>query len=83
MWYVQPAKSQISKLLEYSIIVKLLTDHHLEFPSLKGGCTGWSESTLVKMQRCWKSLHVAALNYTVFTSYFFKLSHDMTRFPTI
>ena len=35
--------------------VKLLTEHHLEFLSLKGGCTGLSESTLVKMPRCWKS----------------------------
>ena len=26
---------------------KLLTEHHLEFLSLKGGCTGSSESTLV------------------------------------
>ena len=39
--------------------VKLLTEHHLEFLSLKGGCTGSSESTLVKMPHCWKS-HVAA-----------------------
>ena len=29
--------------------VKLLTEHHLEFLSLTGGCTGSSESTLVKM----------------------------------
>ena len=28
--------------------VKLLTEHHLEFLSLNGGCTGLSESTLVK-----------------------------------
>ena len=33
--------------LEYSMIVKLLTEHHLEFLTLKGGCTGVSESTLV------------------------------------
>ena len=39
--------------------VKLLTDHNLEFLSLKGGFTGSSESTLVKMPHCWKS-HVAA-----------------------
>ena len=31
----------------------------MEFLSLKGGCTGSSESTLVKMPHCWKS-HVAA-----------------------
>ena len=41
------------------MIVKLLTEHHSEFLSLKGGCTGWSESTLFKMSHCWKS-HVAA-----------------------
>ena len=40
--------------------VKLLTEHNLEFLSLKGGCTGSSESTLVKMPHCWKS-HVVAL----------------------
>ena len=39
--------------------VKLLTEHHLEFLSLKGGCRGSSESTLVKMSNCWKS-HAAA-----------------------
>ena len=39
--------------------VKLLTEHHLEFLSLKGDCTGSSESTLVKMPHCWKS-HVTA-----------------------
>ena len=39
--------------------VKLLTEHHLEFRSLKGGYRGSSESTLVKMPHSWKS-HVAA-----------------------
>ena len=37
------------------MIVKLLTEHDLEFLSLKGGCTGSSESTHVKMPHCWKS----------------------------
>ena len=41
------------------MIVKLLTEHHLEFLSLTGGCRGSSESTLVKMSICWKS-HAAA-----------------------
>ena len=41
------------------MIVKLLTEHHLEILSLKGGCRGSSESTLVKMSNCWKS-HVVA-----------------------
>ena len=37
------------------MIVKLLTEHHLEFLSLKEGCRGLSESTHVKMAHCWKS----------------------------
>ena len=57
MWFVRTAKPQISLRIRtvwsepllvawifYS--VKLLTEHHLEFLSLKGGCTGSSESTL-------------------------------------
>ena len=38
------------------MIVKLLTEHHLEFLSLKGGCRGLSECTCthVKMPHCWK-----------------------------
>ena len=32
--------------------VKLLTEHRLKFVSLKGGCTGSSESTLVIMPHC-------------------------------
>ena len=32
------------------MVVKLLTELHLEFLSLKGGCRGSSESTLVKCQ---------------------------------
>ena len=37
------------------MIVKLLTEHHWKFLSLKGGCRGLSESTLVKMSNCLKS----------------------------
>ena len=37
------------------MIVKLLTEHYLEFLSLTGGYTGSSESKLVKMPHCWKS----------------------------
>ena len=50
------------------MIVKLLTEHHLEFLSLKGGCRGSYESTLVKMPHCWKS-HVLA-QMVVFVMYF-------------
>ena len=37
------------------MIIKLLTEHHLEFLSFKRGCIGSSVSTLVKMPHCWKS----------------------------
>ena len=47
------------------MIVKLLTEHHLEFLSLKGGCRGSSESTLVKMSNCWKSQALAQLSNVV------------------
>ena len=43
------------------MIVKLLAEHHLEFLSFKGGYTGSSESTLVKMPHCWKSHGMAQL----------------------
>ena len=48
--------------LNYSLTVKLLTEHHFEFLSLTRGYTGSSVSTLVKMQHCWKS-HVVAHMY--------------------
>ena len=47
MWYVRPAKPQIS------------LEHHLQFLSLNGGCAVLSKSTLVNMPHCWKS-HVTA-----------------------
>ena len=48
------------------MIVKLLTEHHLEFLSLKVGRRGSSESTHVKMPHCWKS-HAMA-HFSLFTS---------------
>ena len=45
--------------------VKLLTEHDLEFLSLKGGCKGSFESTLVKMPHCWKSHIMAHIFYVV------------------
>ena len=71
MWYVRPAKAQTSLhqpdqslclSLEYSMSFKLLTEHHVEFLSSKGGCTGSSESTLVKIPHCWKSYATAHLS---------------------
>ena len=48
--------------------VKLLTENHLEFLGLKGGCTGSSESTLVKMPNRWKS-HVTAKLTAMYTTH--------------
>ena len=45
------------------MIVKLLTEYHLEFLSQKGGCRGSSESTLVKMPQCWISHALAHYFY--------------------
>ena len=68
--------------LEYSVSVKLLTEHHFEFLSLKGGSTGSSDSTYVKMPHCWKSHNTAqifihAIYFFSYISYFSKF--DRTR----
>ena len=47
------------------MIVKLLTEHHLQFLSLTGGCRGLSVSTLVKMSNCWIS-HALAHFISIF-----------------
>ena len=52
------------------MINKLLTEHHFEFLILKGGFTGSSESTLVKMPHC---SHVAA--YLRVSDHWLNLSH--------
>ena len=61
------------------MIVKLLTEQHLEFLSLKGGCRGSSKSTLVKMSNCWKShaaAHIAEENsYNRYDVSEFKICH--------
>ena len=46
--------------------VKLLNEHNLEFLSLQGGCTGSSETTLVKMPHCWKSCVTAQMLSVIF-----------------
>ena len=43
--------------------IKLLTELHLEFVSLKEAAQASSESTLVKMPHCWKSHVVAQLSH--------------------
>ena len=71
--YAQSDQS-ISLSLEDSMWGKLLTEQHLEFLSLKGGCTGSSESTLMKMPHCWKS-HVAAHTCPCLYLYIFMYLH--------
>ena len=44
----------------YSITVRLLTKHHLKFLSLKGGCTGLSESVDTCQDASLSESHVAA-----------------------
>ena len=61
--YAQSDQS-LSLSLEFSMSVKLLAEHNLEFLSLEGGCTGSPDSTLVKIPHCWKS-HVTAQFYCV------------------
>ena len=43
--------------------VKLLTEHELAFLSLRGDCTAFSKSRLVKNAYCWKS-HATAQKYS-------------------
>ena len=59
------------------MIVKLLTEHHLEFQSLTGGCTASSESTLVKMSNCWKSCAAAHIQKA---NQFYELRREKTFF---
>ena len=61
--------------------VKLLTEHNLEFLSLKGGGTGSSESTLVKMPHCWKSHVTAQLRHIVFVLFFLFQTRKETHVP--
>ena len=56
--------------------VMLLIEHHLRFLSLKGGCTGSSESTLVKMRR-WKSSVMAHMLKASLGPYSTKTGHLM------
>ena len=78
MWYVRPAQPQISlriravwseSLLFAWIFFECWATDWTSFgvSKLKGGCTGPSESTLVKMPHCWKSRvgahFIASLNF--------------------
>ena len=66
------------------MIIKLLTEHHLRFLSLKGGCTGSSESTLVKTPHCWKShatVHISFFSFFFFFFFFFFFDLDVLSHP--
>ena len=68
--------------LEYSLSVKLLTEQHLEFLSLKVGCRGSSESTMVKMPHCWKThatAHIVTCNDSIYTMDYPKLLYQTRR----
>ena len=54
MWNVGPVKTQsICWSLAYSMSVKPVTEHNLELLSLRGDCTGSSESTIVGNHMSW------------------------------
>ena len=57
----QPAHSRSLIRAFASRLSILLTEHHFEFLSLKGGCRGSSDSTHVKMPHRWKSQVLAQL----------------------
>ena len=70
------------------MIVKLLTEHRLEFLGLTGGCRGPSESTLVKMSICWKSHAVAHISLiSLHSASYVRISSSVNNFrdmlPTI
>ena len=50
------------------MIVKLLTEHHLEFLSLKRDCRGSSESSHLKMPHCWKSHALSLMIWCIIVS---------------
>ena len=62
------------------MIIELLTEHHLEFLSLKRGCRGSSESTHFKMPHCWESHAKAhmALESKVKVTYNYILCYSIT-----
>ena len=90
MWYMRPAKAKTSLRIrivwseplrvDYSMTVKLLTKHHLEFLSLKGGYTCSSESTLVKVPQCWKSHVTAHMSIWLYTVIINRGKHQ-TKYP--
>ena len=73
MWYVHRRSQSHCLSLEYSMSVKLLTEHHVEFLSIKEGCTDSFESALVILPHCWKP-RVTAHMTDSFSVYTFRTS---------
>ena len=61
--------------------VKLLSEHHLEVFRLKGGCTGTSESTLVKMPHYGKchGSYIDVEKYYMYATYNFTMCANFTK----
>ena len=64
-----PTDQSRCKSLQYYMTVQLLTEHHLKFQSLKRGCTGSSESTLVKMPQIVEN-HMSRLLFEILFCHF-------------
>ena len=66
------------------MIVKILTEQHLEYQSIKRGCRGSSGSTLVKMPHCHGSYcrghNVAQCTDAIFSYYI--LCHSRVKYWT-
>ena len=58
------------------MIVKLLTERHLEFLSFTGGCTGSSESAHVKMEISCRGSNVLAAYIDLFVVDALRLSQS-------
>ena len=63
--------------------VELLTECHLEFLSLKGGCTDSSEFTHVKMPHCLKSHVTAQMKTYIATHSGLDSDYTMLKYPYI
>ena len=56
-----------------------MTEHHLEFLSLKGGCTGSTESSLVKMPICSESRVTAQIMNSAISEHLDQPEHNASR----
>ena len=64
------------------MILKLLTEHHLEFLRLKGGCRDSSESTLVKKSKTVGNLITRLILHSVHGERYQGVEYIGTKSPT-